>query len=240
MFIPDPNFFRPGSRIRIKEFQYFSPKKWFLSSRKWSVLFIRDPDPGSRSRIWNPYPEPGSWFFTHSGTRSQKATGSRIRIRNTGPDFPLPWQVRSTVRWKGWEHHSCCPAPALRCTWIPRGQQSNRRVYNVVFYSKNLKTLLNFNAKKTDNYVYLWVMTEIFHETNGRDALQVFQTLSQLIWWRLLNVGFIWAKQRTHLFEEIYAEALVSVVATEHLSLQGWLNHSTINRWLSILFLLFR
>jgi hypothetical protein len=25
--IPDPNFFHPGSRIRIKEFKYFNPKK---------------------------------------------------------------------------------------------------------------------------------------------------------------------------------------------------------------------
>ncbi len=38
--IPDPTFFHPGSelspsRIRIKEFKYFNPKKWFLSSRKY-------------------------------------------------------------------------------------------------------------------------------------------------------------------------------------------------------------
>ncbi len=51
MFIPDPTFFHPGSelspsRIRIKEFKYFNPKKpkkWFLSSRKY--------DPGCSSRI---------------------------------------------------------------------------------------------------------------------------------------------------------------------------------------------
>jgi hypothetical protein len=47
MFISDPTFFHPGSelspsRIRIKEFKYFNPKKWFLNSG----LFI--PDPGSR------------------------------------------------------------------------------------------------------------------------------------------------------------------------------------------------
>jgi hypothetical protein len=48
--IPDPNFFypgyeffHPGSRVGIKEFEYFSPKKWFLSSRKY--------DPGCSSRI---------------------------------------------------------------------------------------------------------------------------------------------------------------------------------------------
>jgi hypothetical protein len=41
--IPDPNCLYPGSRIRIKEFKYFNPKKWFLSFRKY--------DPGSSSRI---------------------------------------------------------------------------------------------------------------------------------------------------------------------------------------------
>ncbi len=42
-WIPDPNFFYPGSRILIKEFKYVNPKKWFLSSRKY--------DPGCSSRI---------------------------------------------------------------------------------------------------------------------------------------------------------------------------------------------
>jgi hypothetical protein len=46
MFIPDPAFFHPGSRIRIKEFKCFNPKKWFLSSRKY--------DPGCSSRIPDP------------------------------------------------------------------------------------------------------------------------------------------------------------------------------------------
>ncbi len=75
MFIPDPNCLHPGSRIRIEEFKYFNPKKWFLSSRKY--------DPGCSSRIPDPdadvlpTPDPGS------GSRGQKGTGSRIRIRNT-------------------------------------------------------------------------------------------------------------------------------------------------------------
>jgi hypothetical protein len=55
--IPDPNFFHPGSRIRIKEFKYFNPKKLFLSSRK------HDPCCSSRIRIliFNPFriPDPG-------------------------------------------------------------------------------------------------------------------------------------------------------------------------------------
>jgi hypothetical protein len=37
--IPDLNCFHPRSRICIKEFKYFNPTKWFLSSRK------HDPDP---------------------------------------------------------------------------------------------------------------------------------------------------------------------------------------------------
>jgi hypothetical protein len=42
----DPNCLHPGSRIRIKGFKYFNPKKlkkWFLSSGKY--------DPGCSSRI---------------------------------------------------------------------------------------------------------------------------------------------------------------------------------------------
>ncbi len=56
-WIPDPNSFHPGSRIRIKEIKYFG-------------LFIPDPDPD-----FLPIPDPGS--------RGQKGTGSRIRIYNT-------------------------------------------------------------------------------------------------------------------------------------------------------------
>jgi hypothetical protein len=67
--IPDPTFFHPGSRICIKELKYFNPKKWFLSYRKY--------DPGCSIRI----PDPD--FLPIPGSRGQKGTGSRIRIRNT-------------------------------------------------------------------------------------------------------------------------------------------------------------
>ncbi len=76
-WIPDPNCLHPGSRIRIKEFKYFNPKKtkkWFLTSKKY--------DPGCSSRIpdpdadFLPIPDPGFW--------GQKGTRSQIRIRNTG------------------------------------------------------------------------------------------------------------------------------------------------------------
>jgi hypothetical protein len=43
MFIPDPGSDFFPSRIRIKEFKYFNPKKWFQSFRKY--------DPGCSSRI---------------------------------------------------------------------------------------------------------------------------------------------------------------------------------------------
>jgi hypothetical protein len=46
--IPDPNFFHPVSRILIKEFKYLTPKKLFLSSRKYDPgcsFQIRIPDP---------------------------------------------------------------------------------------------------------------------------------------------------------------------------------------------------
>ncbi len=76
MFIPDPTFFYPGSelspsRIRTsKNLSILTPKKWFLSSRKYDPVadFLPIPDPGSRG---------------------QKGTGSRIRTRNTVIWFQL-------------------------------------------------------------------------------------------------------------------------------------------------------
>ncbi len=55
--IPDPNCLHPGSRIRIKEFKYFNPKKWFPSSRKYySGCSSRIPDPDAD---FLPIPDPG-------------------------------------------------------------------------------------------------------------------------------------------------------------------------------------
>ncbi len=88
--IPDPTFFHPGSRIRpvsipdpgsrirIKEFKYFNPKKtkkWFLSSRKY--------DPSCSSRI----PDPDADFLPipDPGSRGQKGTGSRIPANHPPP-----------------------------------------------------------------------------------------------------------------------------------------------------------
>jgi hypothetical protein len=76
--IPDPNCLHPGSRILIKEFKYFNPKKgkkWFLSSKKY--------DPGCSSRI----PDPDANFLPSRipdpGVKKARNPGSRIRIRNT-------------------------------------------------------------------------------------------------------------------------------------------------------------
>ncbi len=59
------------SRIYIKEFKYFNPKKCFLSSRKY--------DPGFSSRI-------RILIFYLSRIKGSEGTGSRIRMRNPGTD----------------------------------------------------------------------------------------------------------------------------------------------------------
>ncbi len=88
MFIPDPTFFHPGSRIRIKEFKYFNPKKTKKMVSKlekiWSGLFIPDPDAD-----FLPIPDPGS--------RGQKGTGSRIRICNTVLWFSLQRAILENI-----------------------------------------------------------------------------------------------------------------------------------------------
>jgi hypothetical protein len=63
--IPGPTFFIPDPGSASKN---FNPKKWFLSSRKYDRIV---------------HPVSGSRLFTHPGSRGQKGTGSRIRIRNT-------------------------------------------------------------------------------------------------------------------------------------------------------------
>jgi hypothetical protein len=78
MFIPDPTFFHPGSRILIKEFKYFNPKK----SKKWFLSFKRY-DPGCSTRI----PDPDADFLPSRipdpGVKKAPNPGPRIRIRNT-------------------------------------------------------------------------------------------------------------------------------------------------------------
>jgi hypothetical protein len=85
MFIPDPGFFHNGSRIRIfsipdpgsasKNLSILTPKNCFYALG--NMIRVVDPGSGSRNRIpiFLPIPDPGS--------KDQKGTGSRIRIRKT-------------------------------------------------------------------------------------------------------------------------------------------------------------
>jgi hypothetical protein len=90
---PGSEFFHPRSRNRIKEFKYFIPKKLVLSSRKFY--------PGCSS--WSE-----SWFLTHPGSRGQKGTGSRIRIRNTAfliafkKILSIGYRYRTFFCWCAW------------------------------------------------------------------------------------------------------------------------------------------
>ncbi len=72
--IPDPNFFHPESRIRVKEFKFINPKDWFLRSRKY--------DPGCSSRI-----------------RIQGSKRHRIPVRNTGRKLRnfMFWSARCSL-----------------------------------------------------------------------------------------------------------------------------------------------
>ncbi len=77
--IPDPNCLHPGSRILIKEFMYFNPKKQkngFLALKN----MIRVVHPGSRIRMLTFYPS----RIPDPGVKEAPNSGSRIRIRNTG------------------------------------------------------------------------------------------------------------------------------------------------------------
>jgi hypothetical protein len=86
--MPDPGseFFHPGSRIKVKKIADPEPHKRIkviLTQKnvfKLSKKMILDVHPGSRIRI--PDSDPGS--------RGQKSSGSRIRIRNTGCELLDP------------------------------------------------------------------------------------------------------------------------------------------------------
>jgi hypothetical protein len=73
MFIPDPIFFHPGSRILVKEFKYFNPKK----SKK-MVLSSKKYDPGCSSRI----PDPDADFLP---SRIQGSKGTQSLIPDPDP-----------------------------------------------------------------------------------------------------------------------------------------------------------
>ncbi len=74
-------FFHPGSRIRIKEFKYFNPKQWFLSSRKY--------DPGCSSRIR--IPDPDFLPIPDPGVKKAPDPGSRIPDPDPQHCYHISW-----------------------------------------------------------------------------------------------------------------------------------------------------
>jgi hypothetical protein len=101
MFIPDPTFFHPGSRIRTtvsipdpgsasKNLSILTPKKWFLSSRKYDLgCSSRIPDPDAD---FLPIPDPGVKKAPDPGSATLVTTQSsvfhflQIGIQNLNPD----------------------------------------------------------------------------------------------------------------------------------------------------------
>jgi hypothetical protein len=91
MFIPDPTFSHPGSelspsRILIKEFKYFNPKKTkkrFLSSKKY--------DPGCSSRI----PDPDADFLPipDPGVKKAPDPGSATLVKVSSTSSKLFWGI---------------------------------------------------------------------------------------------------------------------------------------------------
>ncbi len=100
MFIPDPNFFHPGYRVK----KIPDPESG-SASKNWSTVFLTQKIVSKLSEIWSgmlfriwtpdpdldllPIPDPGSRGQKGTGSRGQKGTGSRgqkgtgSRIRNT-------------------------------------------------------------------------------------------------------------------------------------------------------------
>ncbi len=96
---PGSELFPSGSRIRIKEFEYFNPKKWFLSSRKY--------DPGCSSRI--PDPDPDFLPILDPGVKKAPDPGSgtlvdlvRIRLRRSVPLYYGPGSVSGSCSLLQW------------------------------------------------------------------------------------------------------------------------------------------
>ncbi len=101
--IPDPNFFHPGSRIRI----FSIPDPGCLSRIRILIFYpfripeffpfrIRVVHPGSG--LFIPDPDPDFLPIPHPGSRGQ-GTGSRIRIRNTGPGAHFLNNDRESQLW---------------------------------------------------------------------------------------------------------------------------------------------
>jgi hypothetical protein len=110
MFIPDPNFFQPGSKffpsqIRIKEFKYFSPKEWFLSSG--NMIRVVHPESGSRIRIFYTnmirVVHPGSGFLPDPGVNIAPDRGSAALLPREETNLMRNFAVLQIMKrlWRG-------------------------------------------------------------------------------------------------------------------------------------------
>jgi hypothetical protein len=90
-------FFRPGSRIRIKEFKYFKPKKLFLRCRKYvpgcssriRILIFYHQDPGVKKA-----PDPGSGSATLPKTTRFESNSARYML---GTYFEIAFFTQGTT-----------------------------------------------------------------------------------------------------------------------------------------------
>ncbi len=87
----------------------FNPKTWFLSSRKYD-LGCPGPDPD-----FLPIPD--------SGSRGQKGTGSRIRIRNTD-------RYRTLGR-----YHGCVIANSDDCNKVNKQEPVNNKTFRTILFN---------------------------------------------------------------------------------------------------------
>ncbi len=87
--------------------------------------------------IWVVHPGSGSWSFTHPGSRGQKGTGSRIRIRNTAP---LASDGRISAQ-----------SLATKIPWLAFINPTNERssfLCNPVLLKHSLARILDFSTRK--------------------------------------------------------------------------------------------
>jgi hypothetical protein len=95
MFITDPNFSHPGSKV--KKFPGSAS-----ASTNLSILTQKIVSKLSGIMIQVHHPGFGSWFFAHLGSRGQKGTGSRIRNFGCQNYFYID---PARVRPRGARHH---------------------------------------------------------------------------------------------------------------------------------------
>ncbi len=149
MFIPDPIFFHPGSRIRFffigsgihfKEFKYFNPKNCFFFQ-------LSEMDPGCSSQIQIPifYPSRIPVF----GSRGQKVTGSRIRTHNTaGADLDREFASGSSKIRHCFIFSYVLNLHCLSADPNPANAITLKKIYFYIFLFFQHKTFLPYDVRR--------------------------------------------------------------------------------------------